>query len=137
MVSKSTHPRKFGNHVTVHRTNERPSVLTTGIPMINLTLSGKFGSTGKLILYTYCTSMLLSIDSCQNRISADQYHLTVARVQVSTHRGRVLFLKLSADKLPVSYDRRLESIFSNDSYEIIFQHIMLCLCHYGPALLRF
>ena len=24
-VSKSTHPRKFGHHVTVHRTNERPS----------------------------------------------------------------------------------------------------------------
>ena len=24
-VRKSTHPRKFGNHVTVHRTNDRPS----------------------------------------------------------------------------------------------------------------
>ena len=24
-ASKSTHPRKFGNHVTVHRTNNRPS----------------------------------------------------------------------------------------------------------------
>ena len=90
-VSKSTHPIKFGNHVTVHRTNERPSVLTTGIPMFNLTLSGKFGSTGKLILYTYCTSMLLSVDSCQNRVSADQYHLVVSRAQVSTHRGWVFF----------------------------------------------
>ena len=39
----------------------------------------------------YCTSMLWSIDSCQNRISTDQYHLTVPRAQVSTHRGRVLF----------------------------------------------
>ena len=35
--------------------------------------------------------MLWSIDSCQNRISADQYHLTVARAQVSIHRGQVLF----------------------------------------------
>ena len=35
--------------------------------------------------------MLWSFDSCQNRISADQYHLTVPRAQVSTHRGRVLF----------------------------------------------
>ena len=35
--------------------------------------------------------MLWSIDSCQNRVSADQYHLTVPRAQVSTHRGRVLF----------------------------------------------
>ena len=25
--------RKFGNHVTVHRTTDRPSVHTTGIPM--------------------------------------------------------------------------------------------------------
>ena len=30
---------------------------------------------------------------------------------VSTHRGRVFFLKLSADKLLVSNDRRLKSIF--------------------------
>ena len=31
------------------------------------------------------------IDSCQNRVSADQYHLTVSRAQVLTHRGRVFF----------------------------------------------
>ena len=35
--------------------------------------------------------MLWSIDSSQNRISADQYHLIVQRAQVSTYRGRVLF----------------------------------------------
>ena len=35
--------------------------------------------------------MLSSIDSCQNRVSADQYHLTVSRAQVSTHRGQVFF----------------------------------------------
>ena len=50
-----------------------------------------FGSTGILMLHTYCTSMLWSIDSGQNRISADQSHLTVSRAQVSTHRGRVSF----------------------------------------------
>ena len=110
-VSKSTHPIKFGNHVTVHRTNERPSVLTTGIPMFNLTLSGKFGSTGKLILYTYCTSKLLSIDSCQNRISADQYHLTVSRAQVSTHRGRVFFWSYPLNSCYFSNDRRLKLSF--------------------------
>ena len=39
LVSKSTHPRKFGNHVTVHRPQPaRPSVRTTGKPMFNLTL---------------------------------------------------------------------------------------------------
>ena len=34
-LGKSTHPRKFGNHVTVHR----PSVRTTGQPMFNLFLA--------------------------------------------------------------------------------------------------
>ena len=49
---------------------------------------------------TDCTSMLWSIDCCQNRVSADQYHLTLSRAQVSTHRGRV-YLKLPADMLLV------------------------------------
>ena len=53
-VSKSTYSRKFGYHVTVYR----PSVRTTGKPMFNFTLSSSFGSIGKLILHTYCTSML-------------------------------------------------------------------------------
>ena len=35
--------------------------------------------------------MWWSIDSGQNRVFADQYHLTVPRAQVSTHRGRVFF----------------------------------------------
>ena len=34
--------------------------------------------------------MLWSIDSCQNKVSADQYHLKESRAQVSTHRGQVL-----------------------------------------------
>ena len=40
---------------------------------------------------TDCKSMLWSVDSCQNKVSADQYHLTVSRAQVSTHPGRVFF----------------------------------------------
>ena len=55
--------------------------------MFTLTLLASLGAQEK----TNCTSMLWSIDSCQNRISADQYHLTVAWAQVSTHRGRALF----------------------------------------------
>ena len=38
--------------------------------------------------------MLWSIDSRQNRLSADQYHLTVSWPQVSTYRGRVFFFKV-------------------------------------------
>ena len=35
--------------------------------------------------------MLWSIDSCQKRVPADQYHLTVSRAKVSTHRSQVFF----------------------------------------------
>ena len=42
-------------------------------------------------MHTYWTSMLWSIDSCQNGVSADQCHLTVSRAKVSTHRGQVFF----------------------------------------------
>ena len=45
-VNKSTHPGKFGNHVT-DRPTDRPSVRTTGTPMFTLTLSSYFGSPGE------------------------------------------------------------------------------------------
>ena len=48
--------------------------------MFNLILSSHFGSAEKLIMHTYWISMLWC-DSCQNRVSADQYHLTVSRAQ--------------------------------------------------------
>ena len=35
--------------------------------------------------------MLWSVDSYQNRVSADQYRLTVPRARLSTHRSRVFF----------------------------------------------
>ena len=46
----------------------------------------------------YWTAMLWSIDSCQIRVSADQYHSTVSRVQVSPIEV-TCFLKFSRDKL--------------------------------------
>ena len=42
-------------------------------------------------MHTYWTPMLWSVDSCQNRVSADQYHFTVSRAQMFTHRGQVFF----------------------------------------------
>ena len=73
--------------------------------------------------------MLWSIDSCQNRVSADQYHLTVSRAQVSTIKVEY-FLKLSADNLLV---------FKWSQAQIFLKFIsnMLCLCNYRPALSRF
>ena len=88
LLSKSTHPRKFGNHVTVQRPPAvRPHHRK---PMFTLTLLASLGAQERTNC-TGCTSMFWSIDSYQNRASADQYHLTVPRAQVSPHRGRVLF----------------------------------------------
>ena len=84
-VNKSTHPRKFGNHVT-ERPTDRPSAPQAYQCLFSHFLA-RLGAQEK----ADCTSMLSSIDSCQNRVSADQYHLTVSRAQVSTHQGRVFF----------------------------------------------
>ena len=75
--------------MTVHRPPiaDRPSVRTTGKPTLTLTLLASLGAQAK----TNCTSMLWSIDSYQNRASADHYHLTVSRAQVSTQRVWVFF----------------------------------------------
>ena len=62
--------------------------------------------------------MLWSIDSCQNRISPDR----TAGSSVDPSRSST-FLKLSADKLPVSNDRRLKFNFFSK-----FKWNMLCLC---------
>ena len=72
--------------------------------------------------------MLRSTDSCQNKVFADQYHLTVSRAQLSTHPGRV-FLKLSADKLLV--------FKWSKAHFLKFIWNILCLCHSGLALLAF
>ena len=40
----------------------------------------------------YWTSMLWSIDTCQHKVSADQYHMTISRAQVySSSRSRVFW----------------------------------------------
>jgi len=45
------------------------------------------------VLPWYWTSMLWSIDTCQNKVSADQYHVTISWGQVySSLRSRVFFL---------------------------------------------
>ena len=36
-------------------------------------------------------------DTCQNKVSADQYHVTISRAQVRPYRGQLFFLKLNAD----------------------------------------
>ena len=44
------------------------------------------------VLLWYWTSMLWSIDTCQNKVSADQHHVTISRAQVySPSRSSIFF----------------------------------------------
>ena len=55
--------------------------------------------------------MFWLINGCQNSVSADQYHLTVSRAQVSTHWVRVLFWRYLLTSCYFSNDRRLKCNF--------------------------
>ena len=75
--------------------------------------------------------MLWSTDSCQNRVSADQHHLTVLRAQVSIRcqvASRSSILKLSADKLLVFRWSQAQVFF------ILFYEIC---CVYVPLGINF
>ena len=51
------------------------------------------------VLLWHWTLMLWSIDTCPNKVSADQYHVTISRAQVyNSSRSRV-FLKLTSDQV--------------------------------------
>ena len=53
--------------------------------------------------------MLWSVDTCQNKVSADQYNVTIWRAQVGPYRGQLFFFKLTADQgLVVDWIRRLK-----------------------------
>ena len=65
------------------------------------------------------------------RVSADQYHLTVSRAQVLTHWGRVFFWSYPL----TNYQSQM--IAGSSFFFQWFILNMLCICHYGPALLGF
>ena len=122
-VNKSTHPRKFGNHVT-----DRPSVRTTGIPMFTLTLSSYFGSPGESWLHiNVVINWQLSKQGIRWPVSPDR----IAGSGVDPSRSSIFW----------SYPLTIYS-FSNDrrlTFTYFFKFIsnMLCLCQYRLALLRF
>ena len=62
-------------------------------------------------MHAYWTSMLWSIDSCQNIVSAALHHLTVLRARVSTHRGQVFRPSYPLTSYYFSNDRRLKFNF--------------------------
>ena len=46
--------------------------------------------------------MLWSIDTCQNKVSADQYHVSILWAQVESSSRSAIFFKLTADQVLVS-----------------------------------
>ena len=58
------------------------------------------------VLLWYWTSMLWSIDTCQNKVSAEQYHVTISRAQVYSSSRLRGFLKLTADQMLFSIGLR-------------------------------
>ena len=95
-VKKSIHPRKFGNHVTVHRPPERPSVRTTGKPMFNLTLSNYFESPGQPDIAHPCCDQLTVVKTGYPLTS-----ITWPYCRLRCPSWSSSFLKLSPDKVLV------------------------------------
>ena len=48
------------------------------------------------------SSMSWSIDTCQNKVSADQYHVTILRAHVECSSRSAVFFKVTADQVLVS-----------------------------------
>ena len=64
------------------------------------------------VLLWHWTFMTWSIDTCQNKVSADQHHVTISRAQVYNSSRSCVFWKLTADQVLVfRLDRGLMSRF--------------------------
>ena len=55
------------------------------------------------VLLCYLTSMLWPIETCQNKVSVDQYHVTISRITFKAHRGHVFIEVLAFDWIVGSY----------------------------------
>ena len=53
------------------------------------------------VLLWYWTSMSWSTDTCQTKVSTDQYHLTISQAQLYSSSRSSVFLKLTADQVLV------------------------------------
>ena len=120
-VSKSTHPRKFGNHVTVHRTNDRLSA-----PQGNQCSISHFVASLGAQEDWYCTHIA---HQCCDQLTAVKtgYPLTSITWPYRGLRCRPIqveyFLKLSAEKLLVF--RWLQARFFLNSREICCVYVTM------------
>ena len=106
---KSTHPRKFGNHVTVHRPTERSTVRPHHRDhcLLSYFLASLRAQEETMSIAHQCCDQLTAVkQSIRWSVSPDR----TAGSSVDPSRSSI-WLKLSADKLPVSNDRRFSSFF--------------------------
>ena len=119
-VNKSTHPNKFGNHVT-----DRPTVRTTGVPMFTLTLFSYFGSPGESWLHiNVVVNWQLSKQSIRWPVSPDR----IADSGVDQSRSSI-FWSYPLTIYSFSKDRRLRFFFSN-SYQICCVYVTIAQHYY-------
>ena len=121
---QATHPRKFGNHVT-DRPSDRPSA-----PQAYQCLLSHFLATLRAQEKADFTSMLSSIDSCQNRVSADQFHMIVSWAQVSTHLGRVFFEVIRWQFTRFQMITGSHLLFLKNSYQICCVYVSIAPHYY-------
>ena len=131
-VSKSTHPRKFGNNVTVHRLNKQPSVCTTRKPMFTLTLSCLFGSPGENLIARQCCDQLTAVKA--------GYPLTSTTWPYRALRCRPIevgyFFEVYTDKLLVfKWSQAQVYIFLN-SYEICCVYVTMAPLESSASYLK-
>ena len=83
----------------------------------------------------YWTFTIWSIDSCQNGIATDQYHMTISWAHVSTHRGEVIYLE--AVRSPVNCFTRSRSWFNqcSISYFLASLRAQLIMYTYWTSML--
>ena len=130
LLSTSTHPRKFGNHVTVHRpTAPRPSA-----PQENQCLLWHF----KLVWEPKRKLIAQAAHQCCDQLTAIKTGLPLTSI-TWPYRG------LKCRPIEVEYFFKvirwqITSFKWSQAQVYFFQGFisnMLCLCHYGTALLGF
>ena len=94
------------------RTNVRTYASTDCTGRVGETIKRKGGvSQACLGKSSSLTLTIWSIDSCQNRITTDQYPMTISLAHVSTHRGDVIYLE--AVRWPVNRFTRSRTMFNH------------------------
>ena len=90
--------------VTTTRTTESRNIAA----ILQILGKQRHGALVYRVLLWYWTSILWSVDTCQNKVYADQYHVTISRVQVcSSSKSGGFFLSWPLTKCCFSIGSRV------------------------------